>query len=436
MEKHVRNRRTSRALSAQWSARLGDHTEPLSARIGRPVIAAYLVVEFFLPKFMLRDQMEMLMLGIIGLTGFMIVVDGLRNRTSHHRTSLALASLALVSTFGIAATLTEYPTTSALVVVAHALFALVFFGGLPESESSNWRSFGITYWFMTASLTWSLMHAISVGEALRVGSLNDKNYSGVVVFLYFMFCYKSRRRLGLVLSAVASIATQSRLSVALLALFILVELVVRRQKGHRMYPPPRVAPLFLLNTLIIVPFSYMWVEVVSASGVLPHQAGLNDTSNRMRFRANLEAIDALHNDWLLLFRGYDAALKRVLGVFDIGTREYARFVPIADERSVQTHHSILNLALTVGVLMTVVYLLVLSSVLTRVLTYRSWAFVLPYVFAGMVMHSLFSQGFMIFWLFVITERQMLPQRVGRFGHGDGRPLDTSGTLLRSARGLA
>ncbi len=62
--------------------------------------------------------------------------------------------------------------------------------------------------------------------------------------------------------------------------------------------------------IITVSISYIWVYKVAIDGVKEYQQGLNDTSNKMRFVANIYAIDLIKNNKEeLIFYGYDNDLK-------------------------------------------------------------------------------------------------------------------------------
>lgn len=65
--------------------------------------------------------------------------------------------------------------------------------------------------------------------------------------------------------------------------------------------------------IITVSISYIWVYKVAIDGVKEYQQGLNDTSNKMRFVANIYAIDLLKNNKeKLIFYGYDNDFKDIL----------------------------------------------------------------------------------------------------------------------------
>lgn len=65
--------------------------------------------------------------------------------------------------------------------------------------------------------------------------------------------------------------------------------------------------------IITVSISYIWVYKVAIDGVKEYQQGLNDTSNKMRFVANIYAIDLIKNNKEeLIFYGYDNDFKDIL----------------------------------------------------------------------------------------------------------------------------
>ncbi|MCS4520484.1 hypothetical protein JTT02_16640 [Clostridium botulinum] len=75
----------------------------------------------------------------------------------------------------------------------------------------------------------------------------------------------------------------------------------------------KVYKLFALMLIIIISISYIWVSRVTIYGVKEYQQSLNDTSNKMRFVANIYAIDLIKNNKKeLMFYGYDNDFKDIL----------------------------------------------------------------------------------------------------------------------------
>ncbi|NFJ33655.1 O-antigen ligase domain-containing protein, partial [Clostridium botulinum] len=158
----------------------------------------------------------------------------------------------------------------------------------------------------------------TINGKISLSIIGDKNFSGVVIILFFMYCSKNKFLLGEILSVFFILILDSRASLLTLVLFLVVKLfknpiyvLLQRFRLNKIYK------LFIIMFIITVSISYIWVYKVAIDGVKEYQQGLNDTSNKMRFVANIYAIDLIKNNKEeLAFYGYDNDFKDIFSIYD------------------------------------------------------------------------------------------------------------------------
>ena len=156
--------------------------------------------------------------------------------------------------------------------------------------------------------------------------------------------------------------------------------------------------LFFVSTLCIIGFSLYWVSNFSTSTLQPYRQGLNDESNKIRFTANVYALDMMQKDSKLLYRGYGLDLKNVMGVAD---EDYAKHPRVNDVRLVQPHHSIINVLLRLGIIPGIFYFIIVASVLDFLYNKQTVEFIFPYLLNTMFMHSLLDGFVFAIWLIIV-----------------------------------
>ncbi|NFA21854.1 O-antigen ligase domain-containing protein, partial [Clostridium botulinum] len=182
----------------------------------------------------------------------------------------------------------------------------------------------------------------TINGKISLSIIGDKNFSGVVIILFFMNCSKNKFFLGEILSVFFILILDSRASLLTLVLFLVVKLfkntiyvLLQKFRLNKIYK------LFILMFIITVSISYIWVYKIAIDGVKEYQQGLNDTSNKMRFVANIYAMDLIkNNNEKLAFYGYDNDFKNIFSIYDYEIDLHRRFMGV---RLVQPHNSILNI---------------------------------------------------------------------------------------------
>ena len=231
-------------------------------------------------------------------------------------------------------------------------------------------------------------------------SCDDKNYTAVLMFLYFAFCLHFRFFIGILLSTVFFVFfNSSRSSILLIATFFFCmafkEQIFYSLKNFKL---DKFLKIFSLMTLCIIGFSYYWVSNVSVNNLQAYRQGLNDGSNKMRFTANIYAIDMVKKDNDLFYRGYGFDIRKVMGVDE---EDYSKHTRINGVRLVQPHNSIINVLIRLGIVPGILYFIILASTID--LLYKKWTieFIFPYLLNSMFMHSLLD-GFMLgIWIIII-----------------------------------
>ncbi|WP_416494386.1 O-antigen ligase family protein [Clostridium botulinum] len=240
----------------------------------------------------------------------------------------------------------------------------------------------------------------TINGKISLSIIGDKNFSGVVMILFFMYCAKNKFYLGEVLSVFTILILDSRASLITLILFFIVRLfkdtiwsVLQKLRLNKVYK------LFALMLIIIISISYIWVSRVTIYGVKEYQQSLNDTSNKMRFVANIYAIDLIKNNKKeLMFYGYDNDFKDIFGIYDYEIDSHRKFMGV---RLVQPHNSIINVTIRTGIIFSLLYFYILSRIIDKLYTKDNLEYILPYLFSALFLHELLNSRFLMFWVIVL-----------------------------------
>ena len=235
-------------------------------------------------------------------------------------------------------------------------------------------------------------------------SMQDKNLSGVIIFLYMCFCYNKKYKLGVILCIIYTIFLNSRMTQIASLLFFGVEYLrnksmfskVLKLKLFSSMESKNIYFLIILSQIIMIGFSYYSTYNIPISQISKYQESLMDGSNAIRVRANVYAFETIKNDAKFIYRGYDSEIKNQLGVSDINnSTQFMGF------RLVQPHNLFLNLALRYGLIYTFIYLMYISHLVSIYWNNKTFSCLLAYIFMNMTLHYLFSNGYLIFLLFAL-----------------------------------
>ena len=235
-------------------------------------------------------------------------------------------------------------------------------------------------------------------------NIGDKNYSAVIMFLFFIYSFKNKHYLGIALSIILFFLFKSRLIYLSVIIFLLVEFFAK----YANYKNKKVINFinsnkdiviyltFLLSILGIILLSAFW-SLLPSSSVKEYKKSFNDGSNAMRVRSNLYAIKEVNENYQLIYSGYD---KDILEVLDL--EENADSTEFMGYRLVQPHNFFLNIVLRFGLLLSIFYILMLSKILSKNINKNNISIFVSYLFMNLFMHSLIVYPILILFLYVFT----------------------------------
>lgn len=234
---------------------------------------------------------------------------------------------------------------------------------------------------------------------LSLAIIGDKNYSGVVAVLFFMYCDKNNFKIGKLIAIVAICLFQSRAALGMIAIFYVTKKfrnsifnlinIIKLNKTYRLF-----MAMFIVSVLI----SYFWVNVIAKNGVEAYQESFNDASNKTRFASNIYAIEQFKENKGLIIYGYDESFSQVAGISNENPYLHNTFMGV---RIVQPHNSILNILIKTGIAFSLVYFYILSQLIDAKYTRDNLEYIVPYLINAMFLHRLLDTKFLIFWIIIL-----------------------------------
>lgn len=236
------------------------------------------------------------------------------------------------------------------------------------------------------------------GDIVVGGGSYDGNYSGVIIFLLFMYAEKRNLKGGkLILLITLIFFSKSRGLLLMTFLFIFIRIL---KKLNISLPRLNRETAFLVLTItvaVVLIFSYFWVEVISLGQLAEYKTSLNDVSNRMRFSSNIYAWEnqLTKTDFNMLFCGFGSDLKKTMGIPNDENVIYNGV------RLIQTHNSVLNILVTMGWIPGVVFLWLLVGFICKYFTADNYEYIIPFFINSMLI-SVYKPNFLIFWCLIIA----------------------------------
>lgn len=252
----------------------------------------------------------------------------------------------------------------------------------------------------------SIMCYVHGGTEAVVMMLGDGNLTSVWWLICLMLSIKRSNKIGILCClAYVVLINESRgflLSLAFLILFYMVKKFL--PKVTDLILNINFFYLFIILTVLMIAFSFFWVFVVSANGTAGYHESLNDGSNRLRFIANVNAINHLRDTDNTLFWGVGDGIYNYLG---ISGETYASHTKMLGVRIVQPHNSIINMMLRVGLVPAIIYMFCLSKLLSKLNNIDNIEYIFSYIISAMFLPVLFSSGWLITWIIVL----LIPRKV-------------------------
>ena len=296
--------------------------------------------------------------------------------------------------------LSEY-STSKLLQNTLQLFVLALIAS-EKKETNPKTRIDVFYIIMTVFLIYNIILTYKSNTVLRFTNFADTNYASVIVFLYFLYSIKKGYKSGIIIALVYLLINFSRLYIIGLIAFIIFAVISKtpiiKKAEDKEFSTKTVFGIFCTMIAFTYALSYFWMGVVVGSSTTKYKASLNDTSNAIRMNANIYSIKVIKNDMNLLWRGYDSDIKSALGLDDDLIENHKTY---SGFRIVQPHNSYINPFLTYGILYTVMYLMVLSFIFAKLISYKNIKIWGPYFIMCLFMHSLLTTFFLVFFVLVL-----------------------------------
>lgn len=347
---------------------------------------------------------------IIYFIGVMIIYC-LKNIYGYKKIKINYVILFIIALFfiGLSICFSNYGFSN--LIITFVFLALTFYEFNNSTEIVEDKKFDYFYFILITWLIIFLIYSFLKGyigtENFCLPSSWDKNYSGVAIFLFLCYCIKKKYKVGIIVSAIYIFFLQSRLIILSTALMLVIWLGIYFLKKFKFInctikkvyslKTRGIFCLILLMTIVISVFSYFVTEYVPISEISQYKESLYDTSNAIRVRANIYAIEKLKSDKSFIISGYDNNIKNVMGVDNEETAIiYEGF------RLVQPHNFLLNLLLRYGLILTIIYLLIVSKIIAIFWNKENLVYIIPYLFMNMFMHSILSTTYLMCFIYILS----------------------------------
>lgn len=262
----------------------------------------------------------------------------------------------------------------------------------------------VFYWIFLIVISINLLFYGSLTSDFYFPSIMDKNYTGVMIYLFLLFSFHRKNMLGISISCFYILfMTQSRSLYGMIAIYFIVKIFKSNiwqllQKFHLKESFKQFTLLFIA----IACLSSYWINFVSVKPIVRYREGLNDGSNKMRFVANVYAENQILNDPQYIYKGKGEHIKEAFGIADENLSLHTQFMGV---RLVQPHNSFLNLMLKIGVIEAVIYFMLLGKLLDKVWSRENMEYYIPYLINACFMHSLLDGNYLVIWLYILMNTQ-------------------------------
>lgn len=331
--------------------------------------------------------------------------------------------LALLASVLVIVAMSPY-SKGTLLITTTFLFLMLLLSAFQNGKIGVCRGASLAFYVVALLIVAQTLVGMTTEKPIAfLQSAYDKNYYGVILFLFFCWCWVEKRVLGIAACLISGFFLGSRNYLIMLALFFICELILPRFGAYRRKSSSSLEPftlcvIFTLMLGSIALFSFWWSESVVGASTVAIGGGWNDSSNAIRFNSDSYALHLIaDNPWLLLY-GYDNDIIQAMGLVDVSMKTGA-LTPLDGLfyngfRVVQPHHLVLNLILKEGLVFSVAYFGILAFVLAPLMRKDNCAYWVPILFACMFMHSLLMSQYLFFFFFILnlTARKGAERREG------------------------
>jgi hypothetical protein len=266
------------------------------------------------------------------------------------------------------------------------------------------------YWLSLISTVYHILFSRYSGDQSTI-ILNspDPNFSGFLALLLFLFCYRNKYLLGILICLSCIFLLWSRnylLALIVFAILLCLEKFapVFFKNFYQKANIVRIILVFIFLNLSILFYSFYYTEKISSPvslGIsrndLNRFFALQDDSNWYRFNANKEFFELLENDPKIMLLGAPSSeLAKIKA--DNETENYDNLLA----HGVPPHNSVFHFIFTRGVLFSGFYFLAFSVILKRLYRIESFKYLFPILIFGLFLHSIYSGAFIIFIVSIMS----------------------------------
>lgn len=293
-------------------------------------------------------------------------------------------------------------TARVYVVLGIILFYLSYKDNI--SYKSKKHITALFYWCLFLSILYNFIFAGELNYDFYFPNLMDKNYTGVLVFLFFMLSLKLKHLSGIALSCFYMLfMTNSRSFYGMMAIFLLLKFF----RNNIIYIIKflnfkKTISQFCVLFLGVVVLSIFWINYVSVNPLAHYKEGLNDGSNKMRFVANVYALNKMKDDTRFIYKGLGDHIKETLGV---ASEDYSQHTRVMGARLVQPHNCFINMMLKIGIIESIIYFCLLAYLIDKIRSCNNIEYYFPYIINACFMHSLLDGPFLVIWTFILILSQ-------------------------------
>lgn len=309
----------------------------------------------------------------------------------------------LLIVIGIGLACSPYSMVNTMFCFAFLIIAYYSYYPLDNSDEmeyaiSNWRRIDWFYFLGLIIIVYNLVQQLVVqGIELERFYIPcgawDVNVGALPLFAFYCYCDSKKHKLWIPVAICTTYFSRgSRGSLLIFVLFVVIKIVKYFWNRHktpieeeRKDSTAKTFIIIMSATIITIIFSFVWTFVISFGGVGSYHSGLNDDSNAVRFRANVFAVEEIFGSTDFIFFGYDNDIRTALGDID-NISNYQTFMGY---RLVQSHNSVLNMFMKNGIVFAIMYLVLLSKLLSKYYHKDRIEYWLPYLIGAMLVHGMF-----------------------------------------------
>lgn len=388
--------------------------------IGWVVTGCYLILGFFTPfgfeaVGLVCYSVLMALVALVHIAG----MDKWDNQTIVIFAVLGMLSIA----FLLSCAVSPFSHTTGMRIILFLFDAVVLVGLLKVQECgfNGIRFYRLTTILIVATLTMYLYSPIYFSNFAGVNKplhdlapllygATDKNRTALVVFIYFGYSIKHKKKLGIGIGLVYPAFYFGRLYIVMAIVMVSTLIVSRMLKKPSIFSSilsTKYIFLFFLGSVVLITlFSSFWTNVIMARGVQDYKTSWNDSSNALRMTSiNYIAENILNNPSYILY-GLDSNIFEELGISQTETTKGSTFYVDGLYRLVQPHQEVLNTLLKEGALLTLCIYGLVSLILSSLQTdLYNRSIILAFLTGSLFLHEMFLVQTFLLLVYVLCTKQ-------------------------------